>query len=377
MTRSTSGRSRSIRSKRSTENNNEDDKRVFQLTPPTDGITLNDKEITEIVRSVHTSIGEGRYGTVYKFASTMGEMALKIWHKQTRVSDNDITQLINEASITQQCRSECVVQFVGYYLVPPAICIITRHCSCGTLARYYDRNGAAALPEARGLMCDLATALAHVHGLGFVHRDVKPDNCFLERDSSRLRLRLGDFGHAVEAAAADPSVRGTDGWAAPELYANKKATAKSDVYSMGLVAFFLLNGRAPHSNDRINAYLKGDSDPAWARLIVECSKHAPEKRPDSPRIKLLVGALPQLKQFPSAKYRFRLEDLGDSNTSCHQQLTQQKPKNPPSAATTVSHPKSRVMLIRKMQKTYIAQVRPFKNKEHAPQDPPPHKIMKD
>ena len=287
----------------------DEEEKVFTLSPPSDGITLDDFEINQIVYSVHGRVGEGRYSVVHKFKSTLGTLALKLWRNQTRFSQDAAAQLINEAVITQRCRSENVVEFVGYYLVPPAVCMVTRYCHYGTLTRYYADNRSTAYIRSKDFLHDLENAVAYVHELGYLHRDIKPDNCFVEWSptAGRLGLRLGDFGHAVEAENAGVAVRGTDAWAAPELDRLGRATQKSDIFSVGLVAFFLLNGFPPGNTATV--FLKSDSDLNWARVVLECTKHSPEKRPGHDRLKELIEMAPRLEKFPSSNYRLRSEDV--------------------------------------------------------------------
>lgn len=285
---------------------------AFKLTQPDDKITLDGGEINEIVRNVNKRIGTGRYGVVYEVETTLGKVALKLWRKQTRFSKNDAGQLVTEALATQQCRSDNIVDLVGYHLVPPAACIITRYCQHGTLTRYYTEHMDTAYTHSKDFLCDLENAVSYVHSLGYLHRDIKTDNCFIDWSdtSGRLILRLGDFGHAADADYTGAPVSGTTGWDAPELNRGKRATQKSDIYSMGLVAFFLLNGKVPWSK---SIFLKSDSDAGWARLVIECTKRLPEKRPGHDKIKEMLKTIPQLEKFPTSSTRLKLETIYSSN----------------------------------------------------------------
>jgi serine/threonine protein kinase len=109
------------------------------------------------------------------------------------------------------------------------------------------RQGPLSPAEAETIGGQLVEALAAVHQVGILHRDVKPGNIFL-RDDGAL---LGDFGIARsdESAPTDEPVTaagaslGTPGYMAPEVWRGERATPASDLYSLGMVLYECLTGR--------------------------------------------------------------------------------------------------------------------------------------
>jgi len=95
-----------------------------------------------------------------------------------------------------------------------------------------------------------AAALDSAHAAGVVHRDVKPGNLLLD---SRGCVRVADFGIASATGLTSftrvGTILGTAGYLAPEQARGERATAASDLYALGVVAYELLSGRRPFAND--------------------------------------------------------------------------------------------------------------------------------
>lgn len=127
------------------------------------------------------------------------------------------------------------------------------------------------------ILFDVAGALGYAHGAGVVHRDVKAENILLDRNSSRALVT--DFGIARVAEAAPltatGTVLGTVHYMSPEQVAGDRVDRRSDVYSLGVAAFYGLAGRFPF-----------DSPTASAVLVAHVTKVAPslaEVAPTVPR----------------------------------------------------------------------------------------------
>ena len=113
------------------------------------------------------------------------------------------------------------------------------------------RPGRPMDPEvASDLLAQTATALAAAHAAGIVHRDVKPANLLVTPDR---RVKVTDFGIARAAEAVGVTqtgqVMGTPQYLSPEQARGQTATASSDVYALGVVAFECLAGRRPFQTD--------------------------------------------------------------------------------------------------------------------------------
>jgi serine/threonine-protein kinase len=95
----------------------------------------------------------------------------------------------------------------------------------------------------------LTAGLAAAHSAGILHRDLKPENVFLANNGT---VKLGDFGLAREISSHTQtgSVVGTAAYLSPELVLRGQADARSDIYSLGVMAFEMLTGKQPYAGDQ-------------------------------------------------------------------------------------------------------------------------------
>ena len=105
----------------------------------------------------------------------------------------------------------------------------------------------------------LCEGLAHAHELGFVHRDLKPDNVIVVAEGERERPRIVDFGLAVHADPDAHAARvtqagttvGTPAYAAPEQMSSSDVDGRADLFALGVTMFEMLAGRLPFDGNVI------------------------------------------------------------------------------------------------------------------------------
>ena len=122
-------------------------------------------------------------------------------------------------------------------------CLVARYMTGGSLADRLERAAAGRLEPQEVIAAgrEIADALAHAHTHGVVHRDVKPDNVWIDAEGEAA---LGDFGVAVtEGENAEPA--GTPRYAAPEQTLGEPVTPRSDLFALGVTLYELLCGVRP------------------------------------------------------------------------------------------------------------------------------------
>lgn len=114
-----------------------------------------------------------------------------------------------------------------------------------SLEELAQRSGVFDAREAARVGADLCRALAAVHGAGLLHRDIKAQNVLREPDG---RVVLADFGTGERLGDTPvPRLAGTPLYLAPEILAGQAATVRSDLYSLGVLLFYLVTGEFPVS----------------------------------------------------------------------------------------------------------------------------------
>ena len=159
------------------------------------------------------------------------------------------------------------------------------------LSKRLERDGPMPPKAAAALAADVAEALYHAHQRGIVHRDVKPANILVERQSGRARLIDFGIAHSLEAASHDLTRTGTSlgtpRYMAPEQLAGEPIGPRTDLWGLGAVLYQALSGRVPFDGATPLAIATQqqagapplDADPALAAVVARCLSVAIDDRP--------------------------------------------------------------------------------------------------
>ncbi len=190
-------------------------------------------------------VGRGAYGVVYRAWDTRLDrlVALKLFHGAC-----DPDQLMQEGRMLARVRNENVVTIYGADLLDGVAGIWMELVHGKTLDDMVKGSGPLPAREAAAVGADVARALGAIHAAGLLHCDVKAHNVVWETGGRVVLMDLGAGRLAPEARDGDhiPDVAGTPRYMAPELFVSgASATRASDIYSLGVMLYFLVSGKYP------------------------------------------------------------------------------------------------------------------------------------
>ncbi len=217
------------------------------------------QHVTPNVRLVR-ELGAGGMGSVWlaDHLSLKTQVVVKFMLGELRNSQTARARFTREAEAAAQVKSPHVVQVFDHGLTAEGYpFIVMEHLEGRSLGDHL-RDGDARPPrEVASIVTQMCRGLARVHAAGILHRDIKPDNVFLiDGDGEeRFFVKLLDFGIAKDVEAAmdgrttdtkTGQIVGTPYYMSPEqVTAEKDPDTKSDLWSVGVVAFEALTGKRP------------------------------------------------------------------------------------------------------------------------------------
>ncbi len=272
------------------------------------GLRQKVREATELGQyTLEEKIGEGGMGIVYRARHAMlrRPTAIKLLPPE-RAGEQNLARFEREVQLTSALTHPNTIAIYDYGRTPDGVFYYAMEFLDGLdLEALVERDG----PQAPGcvvhLLEQIAGALAEAHAAGLIHRDIKPANVLLcERGGVHGVAMVVDFGLVKNVhAAGDPAlstvdaVMGTPLYLAPEAIARPASVdARSDLYALGALGYFLLTGchvfdgdtvvevcaQHLHSvplppSERLGASLPAELE----ALILRCLAKHPEQRPQS------------------------------------------------------------------------------------------------
>jgi serine/threonine-protein kinase len=201
-------------------------------------------------------IGSGSMGDVWlaRHDPLDRPVALKVLHERAARDEGAVRRFVREARAASRLRHPNTIRVFDFGASDDGVWFMAmEHLEGVDLTTLVEEMGP--LPAARAVRFtrQACAALTEAHDAGVVHRDVKPDNLFVCRMGDEPDfLKVLDFGIAkIEGAEEDATVtragwvHGTPAYMSPEVCNGDRADARSDVYSLGAVLYFLLTGTPP------------------------------------------------------------------------------------------------------------------------------------
>ena len=206
---------------------------------------------------IEGALSEGGMGAVYVATqiSTRRRRALKVMHAQLVPDERSRLRFAEEATVGSTIPSEHVVEVIAAGVDgPTGMPWLAMELLDGVdLQVHVERTGPLSSGAVREIFHQLGHALAAAHRRGIVHRDLKPENLFLaesRRSDGGTTLKILDFGIAKTVEEAKTAVTVTTAIGSPLWMAPEQGTAgaslrpSTDVWALGLVAFYLLTSKS-------------------------------------------------------------------------------------------------------------------------------------
>ncbi|XP_033627468.1 kinase suppressor of Ras 2-like isoform X1 [Asterias rubens] len=281
---------------------------------------LSEWEIPPDQLVIQDLVGTGRFGPVYK-GKWHGEVAVKMLNIDMN-DDEQLQAFKTEVSQFKKTRHDYVVLFMGTYLKPPNLAIVTSLCTGNTLyTSIHQRNIRFGMNRTVAIATQIAQGMGYLHAKGIIHKDLKSKNIFLERG----KVVITDFAlfsiMRLSRENRRPNVMIIpDGWLCylgPELIRSLRVDANgssdrelpfstmSDVYAFGTIWYELLAGDLPFHKQAAESIIwrvgKGIKQPLSSLqasrdvkdILMVCWNYNPEKRQEFTDIIKVLNRLPK------------------------------------------------------------------------------------
>jgi tRNA A-37 threonylcarbamoyl transferase component Bud32/tetratricopeptide (TPR) repeat protein len=246
---------------------------------------------------IFEEIGRGGVAVVYRGRHKVlqNDVAVKVLHSEFARDQEFVKRFINGARNAARLKHPNIIPVFdvgdeqGWYF------IVMELLRGETLEERITKHGPFSLEEIEAVIAPLARALDYAHENGIIHRDIKSPNIFLKEDGSPV---LTDFDIAKatdlkQNLTLDGSVLGTPAYMSPEQARGESATAKSDIYSLGVVMYEMATGELPFKGENTLSVLRQiamdnprppcEINEAVSKelqtIILRCMDKSPENRP--------------------------------------------------------------------------------------------------
>ena len=205
-------------------------------------------------------IGEGGMGSVYlaEHVTIQKKIALKVLLHEYARKDLIKQRFLQEAKAAAKIGHENIVDIIDFGNTPTgSLFFAMEYLEGDDLSKVLQMNGPMTWGRAKPILLQVCRALEAAHSKGIIHRDMKPENIFLEeREGKRDFVKILDFGIAKvgledggERLTRSGMVFGTPHYMSPEQAMGKKPDNRVDVYSVGVILYEMLTGEVPFNAD--------------------------------------------------------------------------------------------------------------------------------
>jgi serine/threonine protein kinase len=224
-------------------------------------------------------LGAGSMGMVYavKHLDLQDRiLAMKVLYSDVAKDEVQAARFKNEIVASYEVNHPNVVRAYDYFKEGDLIAYTMEYVSGGDLADRLNDENLISIADSISMLKQMASGLAVIHKAGIIHRDLKPENILISSDGS---IKITDFGIARTVKGPrltdHGGIVGTFAYVSPEYLEYGKLDCRSDIYSIGVLAYEMIVGSAPHDGNNVieSMHAKLSTDPKEPYLLrKECPK---------------------------------------------------------------------------------------------------------
>jgi 5'-AMP-activated protein kinase catalytic alpha subunit len=241
---------------------------------------------------IQKKVGEGCSASVYQaiHVPTRFIVAIKVIPKLLFTLENHCS-FINEIKIIKSLHHPFIAEFLDFFQTTTFYFIVMEYVCHGNLYDYIRENGKLKEIIAHRIFTQLLSVLQYLHELkNIAHRDLKPQNIMLDENYD---IRLVDFGVSYcyqETSDKMKTKCGTPSYMAPEIILGRSYSEKCDLWSAGIILYFMISGYFPFSNENMQ------------NLLTQIIHQEPDYSSKSPEIVEVLKGL--LTKNPQNRFSF-------------------------------------------------------------------------